>query len=970
MRLRKILVLLTLVFAVQTVFASTHLNHSSEAYTIVTSYFDIIYSDGSEQTALILAQNVDALYEKAAGLFNTRTWMRIPIVVSQAQQQLNAYYTAVPFNHIVVYDTVCDSSELAVFSETLLNVFYHELVHAVTANIRSPSGQAAAKVLGDFWTPSFLVNTNMSFVEGATVSSESADGEGRVNDGLSMSYLVQAKVENKFPGWKDVAGARDVYPSGPYYYQFGGAFNAYIRDKYGIEKYAAFWKEAGSLHFYLLQGCFKKAYGVSIAKEWKAFKDSIPVPENLIKAESLNKNGGFYSCLARRVSENENGIVYKKDSSTVCYRKVNNDDISKEKKLFNTDGSITGLAFSSDGRYLAVTDVTVDRNQDYCVRIYDMTRKSFTGSFIRSLKNGCILDASDGNMLLAGVFIDNSRASVRFYKLSDVLSGEFKNEEIPVFYEENLPRNKEAYSLCAAGNRLAYLFKDNGVWKLALKNTAALEEPASLYSFPAGFRPVHLSYEGKSQNEDIFNCSVTCQKPGLASGTEEKPGTLLRLAKISVTETAVNLKLQTSDVSGGVYMPVSFSHDNRAFFVSRFADNQGLSYCNDILFCTGISLPAEAQNTVQTEGTVTEDKSAVKAALSQYKPSLYQPFKYMNKGIMIPLSSVDFLEGTFLIDYDGFPIGASFYTMDPSEYFALSYGAGIDVFNADDTLLTANVSFSLNPDYGYWNFSGLLYYSIDYSMLEFSALSAYFTTSVPVINNLFSIDFTAKTYGFYNVLAWSACNSSNIQFTYFHGIGPGVYAYNSLSVGLSLYSKYSVYTNLAHMLLDDLPYDYATINPGLNLHAVISNILPFDNPDWLTLNMPVFADAYLIPSDDTFLEAEIESVLFSVEIQKSLPVFPFYCRRFNVTAGYAADWQQSLDSFSIMQVPDLIMDMDSMKLKHGITAGLGFSMAPTVGECGVNSFFDFDLSVRGIWYMKNEQEDRFYKITVCGLWTF
>ena len=282
MRLRKFFVLLTLVFAVQTVFASTHLNYSTDDHTIVTSYFDIIYSYGSEQTALLLAQNVDALYEKAAALFNTSTWMRLPVVVSQSQQQLNAYYTAVPFNHIVVYDTVCDSAELAVFSETLLSVFYHELVHAVTANIRSPFGQSFAKLFGDFYTPSFLLNTNMSFIEGATVSSESADGEGRVNDGLSMSYLVQAKVENKFPGWKDVAGARDIYPTGPYYYQFGGAFNAYIRDKYGIEKYAAFWKKAGSEHFYLLQGCFKRVYGVSIEKEWKSFKDSIPVPENFI----------------------------------------------------------------------------------------------------------------------------------------------------------------------------------------------------------------------------------------------------------------------------------------------------------------------------------------------------------------------------------------------------------------------------------------------------------------------------------------------------------------------------------------------------------------------------------------------------------------------------------------------------------------------------------------------------------------
>ena len=599
-----------------------------------------------------------------------------------------------------------------------------------------------------------------------------------------------------------------------------------------------------------------------------------------------------------------------------------------------------------------------------------MDKKSFAGSFISSLKNGCIIDAPDGNKLLAGVFIDNSRASIRFYKLSDVLSGEFKNEEIPVFYEENLPRNKEAYSLCAAGNRLAYLFKDYGVWNLALKDTAALEEAASVFSFPAEFRPVYLSYEGKSQNEDIFNCSVTCQKPGLASGTEEKPGTLLRLAKISVSETDTKLKLQTSDVSGGVYMPVSFSSDSTSFFISHFADAQGLSYCKDITFCEDIILASVSKDSEQNEGSVPEEKSALKAELSKYKPSPYQPFKYMNKGILFPLSSVSFLEGTFLVDYEGFPIGATFYTSDPTEYFSLSYGAGIDGFKAEDTLLTANVSFSLKPYYGYWNFSGLIYYSLDYSEFAFSALSAYFSTSVPVINNMFTIDFRTRTYGCYDVVSWSAGNSSNIQFTYFHGIGPGVYSYNRLALGLSLYSEYSVYTNYAHNIKDNLPYDDFTFNPGLDIHAVISNILPFENPDRMTLNLPVFADIYLIPSNDTFLEAEIESVLFSVEIQKSLPVFPLYCRRFNVTAGYAADWQQSLDSFSILQLPDLILGMDSMNLKHGITAGFGFNMAPTVGECGVNSTFNFDLSVRGIWYLQNEQEDRIYKITLCGLWTF
>ena len=111
---------------------------SWDTYVIETKYFDIIYPLQSEQTAQILAQNVDAMYEEIASSLNTEITMHLPVVITPNTQQLNAYFSPMPYNHIVIYDTPPDSSSIAVFSKTVLSIFYNELFHACLLNIRSP----------------------------------------------------------------------------------------------------------------------------------------------------------------------------------------------------------------------------------------------------------------------------------------------------------------------------------------------------------------------------------------------------------------------------------------------------------------------------------------------------------------------------------------------------------------------------------------------------------------------------------------------------------------------------------------------------------------------------------------------------------------------------------------------------------------------------------------------------------------
>lgn len=183
-----------------------HVSVFKKLSVIKTEYFDFIFAGESAASARHLALCADDLYRKAAGLLHIREKRRFPVLLTRETAVFNAYFTTLPYNRIVLYDSAPPSS-FAVFSDNLASVFYHELVDALTLNIRSPFWKGMAAVFGDVFTPSFMLNLPSSFTEGAAVSFESADGQGRLNDAFSLHVVRQAKLENKFPDWPDVTGA-------------------------------------------------------------------------------------------------------------------------------------------------------------------------------------------------------------------------------------------------------------------------------------------------------------------------------------------------------------------------------------------------------------------------------------------------------------------------------------------------------------------------------------------------------------------------------------------------------------------------------------------------------------------------------------------------------------------------------------------------------------------------------------------
>ena len=144
-----------------------------------TTYFDLIYPAASRKSAAILFERADALYEELAEQYGMKHLVRMPVVISPAQDELNAYYSSAPFSHIVIYDTVADE-DMILFTEQFINIFRHELVHFVTYNVHNDFWYGLERVLGDTYNPA-IVTATMGFAEGSAVATESDFGEGRIH---------------------------------------------------------------------------------------------------------------------------------------------------------------------------------------------------------------------------------------------------------------------------------------------------------------------------------------------------------------------------------------------------------------------------------------------------------------------------------------------------------------------------------------------------------------------------------------------------------------------------------------------------------------------------------------------------------------------------------------------------------------------------------------------------------------------
>ena len=187
-------------------------------YSLETKFLKILYTEESSESALLLFQKGDGIYEKCAALTGRKKNTKIPVILTSDEKILNGYYTPYPGTRIVINDTIPGSGELLVFNDTLLGVFTHELTHALGAENRDSFFGFLSAVFGDYVIPSYGFNLPLFLVEGLAVYGETSvlSGfygfpQGRLNDSSYEEKLVLAKSLGDFPSWQEVSGAGNEY---------------------------------------------------------------------------------------------------------------------------------------------------------------------------------------------------------------------------------------------------------------------------------------------------------------------------------------------------------------------------------------------------------------------------------------------------------------------------------------------------------------------------------------------------------------------------------------------------------------------------------------------------------------------------------------------------------------------------------------------------------------------------------------
>ena len=378
MNFRKVLSFFLIILLFACLFPSFSLggvlaDSSSPLYVIQTEYFDIIFPEECRETARKIEAVCDDYYLELTEKLETEAWQRFPVTITRSVEVLNAYFAAVPYNRIVLYDTLPEKN-LDMMEDTILSVFYHELTHAVTYNMKGPLLKKLS-FFADSLTPAWLSVTTF-WAEGATVSFESRGRGGRLKDPFATQLANQSVIEGNFPSWRDVSGARDTFPGGNDAYIFGSMFASYLQEKYGMSRYAEFWKAAHSrLTLSFIAGVFKKTYGTSISEEWKQFEKSLEIKSSPKKACLLSSQKSRIPAFDLYY-EKESGLtkIAYFDSLSASLRLVTLDSrgqMIKNKKLLAITG-IVRVLFSSDGSKLALTRTIEKKNFKSVTALYDL----------------------------------------------------------------------------------------------------------------------------------------------------------------------------------------------------------------------------------------------------------------------------------------------------------------------------------------------------------------------------------------------------------------------------------------------------------------------------------------------------------------------------------------------------------------------------------------------------------------------
>ncbi|MCD1654829.1 hypothetical protein K7J14_08945 [Treponema zuelzerae] len=619
-----------------------------------TRHFDIIYSPPSEAAALLLAEYADGFADEICSFLNAPLKDRIPVYLDARVEDINGYYTGHPYSRIYLYDTVPLEGSLAVFSDSLLMIFYHELTHAVSLTMRTPFWQLASVVFGDIVSVNQFFTMPLSFIEGVTVSFESAKGEGRLNDDRIQAYLVHERLSGRFLSWKEASGARDVYPGAKTAYIYGGAFSAWLQKEYGMERYARLWKTGSGLHILHpgLRAVFRDAYGETLDSAWTRFSESFALPVLSSRSPETVPGGekGRFSVLT---SGNTGVAWFDPDSGAVTLAR----DGQKPDRLFRASSGLHRLSFSPDGNFLLVSGVSArGRKIVQEVRVYDVENRRFTGERFSGLRDAAF--AGDSRRIV-GVRTRSQESSLVLLSRSGgeertLMTSGLSERPGLVFSPSWMPSGSIAFLGCDGPNR----------W------IGSVDPETGEVSLLTGAIP---------QVRDLQSLSI---KTGdFLSFAWTGPQGLIRWGFYDMN--AETFLLQEEDYPGVLHSPVLGPSGDSVVWIADFPDYRRLDRVplNPASYAEGFP-PTEQMDAKP----VNRARNPVEgASLGAIEAKPYRGWKWFGDGFFYPLFSSQPL-GAGNGEWTG---GFAWITSDPGEFATLSFSP---VFHVDPRFLEYSLS--------------------------------------------------------------------------------------------------------------------------------------------------------------------------------------------------------------------------------------------------------------------------------------
>jgi len=869
-----------------------------------TQWFDIIYTPKSSALAAVMYENADRIYEEVAGQYDMVPEFRMPMVITPGVDNLNAFWTSAPYNHIVIYDTsIAEIGELSTYSETLLSVFRHELTHAVTNNMKNKEWKRVTKIFGDPLVPGMLlVSTGIS--EGATLTSESADGEGRLNDEYAKHPVKQAKIEGKFPSYYDVKGSSDKYPYGSAYY-FNGAFHQWLQDNYGMEAYAKFWFNVVNGKKTFINSNFKLAFGVGIKEAWKKFAEEYSVPEinsnplsvsevkdffvpDSEKYSRLNNSGSRYASLC-----SSNQSVFWIDSScnkvqTVPVSKIGEKSV-KPKTLFSLAG-LEEISVSKDERFMAVSFYSQNgAGTKALIKIYDLKKKKFVTVKESGLKNGAIIQYKDDYYLVANKYEspDNYQVIKKLVFKDDKL---VSVEDVSKTVQKMNTFNFEYTQL--EDGKFAYIKKEGLDYSICVQNINNVNYLE--YNLPEE-RMVVASLSGNG-DKLYFSWTVPDSMPALGI-LDTKDGSVF---------------LSDKELSGGVFEPVAIPDLSEIVYIGHFYKQNRL-FAGDFSQHYDEVLDAQEISASEIETAANKEKEQ----LPELEYENYKSIDYIKRGLFIPFSAYETeyfgKNSTYTSGIASYILGATYITSNPWSngsndlyqltggwnYLNNSFGIGLTANLGTDTqLFTSAIDVKNEFDSNGWKLSSG---KLSLSGLVYIGNITYFTY----------INESAAKIGRQDVKNKELTMLDEFRFwdsSYFNCCSPSsdtIYTSlsNLLTIGISnvhkindsRYNKAGVTALLgAELRKDDaITGDPVTYINNFNLYPVLKAYIPGLFPIRLNYELLPLQSIYGYTNNSykagrSIMDFKAETILFGREIQRSVPFLSaLYLNDIYISMGYA-----------------------------------------------------------------------------------